>query len=160
KDADRPHTPLVMMSGVFKNPKTAVEAREKYRVIDFLSKPLELQRLVTLIQDSLKDVEADEPPQPKLDAPSLRMNNNNNSPGDSIANVLAEGAPPPPRGLSYFGRGPSMSAPSASNGAGSGAAARASKERAAPRPPSIVGDSFRGRPFPPLFDEGDVEQIP
>src|SRR5438552_2208458 len=63
KDADHPQTPIIMMSGVFKNPKTAVEAREKYRVVDFLSKPLDMARLATLIEGTLDGVEeeADEP---------------------------------------------------------------------------------------------------
>jgi CheY-like chemotaxis protein len=160
KDPERADTPLVMMSGVFKNPKTAVEAREKYRVLEFLSKPLDMARLAQLIQDTLKDVEADELPQgsPKLEAPSLRHNGN-----DSIATALEDDASPPPRGLSYFGRGPSMSMPAASNGAGASGAARPAKEKApppAPRVPSIVGDTYRGRPFPALSEEGDVEQLP
>src|SRR5262245_52609721 len=45
QDANFGALPLIMMSGVFKNPRTAVEAREKFQVIDFLSKPIDMERL-------------------------------------------------------------------------------------------------------------------
>ncbi|MBI2378196.1 MAG: response regulator [Deltaproteobacteria bacterium] len=52
--------PLIMMSGVFKNPKTAVEAREKFQVLDFLAKPLDMNRVVALIRQALAAVPADD----------------------------------------------------------------------------------------------------
>ena len=44
------NVPIVMMSGVFKNPKTAVEARQKYQVVEFLSKPLKDGELEAVVQ--------------------------------------------------------------------------------------------------------------
>ena len=49
-------TPIIMMSGVFKNPKTATEAREKYQVLEFLAKPLNLADLAAKIRVALADV--------------------------------------------------------------------------------------------------------
>ncbi|MBI4821758.1 MAG: response regulator [Deltaproteobacteria bacterium] len=54
--------PLIMMSGVFKNPKTAVEAREKFQVLDFLSKPLDMNRVIALARQALASVPVDEMP--------------------------------------------------------------------------------------------------
>ena len=45
--------PIIMMSGVFKNPKTVAEAKEQYDVVDFLSKPLDLPALERMIEDAL-----------------------------------------------------------------------------------------------------------
>lgn len=45
--------PLIIMSGVFKNPKTAVEAREDYGAIAFLDKPFELEHIKSLVRDTL-----------------------------------------------------------------------------------------------------------
>ncbi len=59
-DVVRPDTPIIMMSGVFRNPKTAVEAREKYGVVDFLSKPLNLEHVGKLIQTVLADLPFEE----------------------------------------------------------------------------------------------------
>ncbi len=53
-------TQLVMMSGVFKNPKTAVEAREKYQVIEFLGKPIDLEHLGRLVDDALSLIPEDD----------------------------------------------------------------------------------------------------
>ncbi|MCB9653097.1 MAG: response regulator [Deltaproteobacteria bacterium] len=47
---------LIMMSGVFKNPRTGVEARDRYQAVDFLSKPLDLEQLGLLIRESLAGV--------------------------------------------------------------------------------------------------------
>ena len=55
--SSRPDTPIIMMSGVFKNPKTAVEAKEKYQVLDFLSKPLDLEELHQVIRSALVGIE-------------------------------------------------------------------------------------------------------
>ncbi len=54
QDAVAQDMPIIMMSGVFKNPKTAVEAREKYDVVEFLSKPIDMEHLVELISSSLE----------------------------------------------------------------------------------------------------------
>jgi DNA-binding response OmpR family regulator/DnaJ-domain-containing protein 1 len=56
KGSDAPRLPLLMMSGVFKNPKTAVEAREKYQVVEFLSKPLQMDALVGILRRALRGV--------------------------------------------------------------------------------------------------------
>lgn len=53
-------TQLVMMSGVFKNPKTAVEAREKYQVLEFLGKPVDLEYLGRLVDDALSLIPEDD----------------------------------------------------------------------------------------------------
>lgn len=79
-DKDSSKMPIVMMSGVFKNPKTAVEAREKYQVVEFLSKPMDLATLSRVLQKALANIPADaedpppvEPPKPKAEpAPQPR----------------------------------------------------------------------------------------
>jgi CheY-like chemotaxis protein len=166
KDPERGKVPLIMMSGVFKNPKTAVEARDKYQVLDFLSKPLDLNQLTTLVAKGLANVapEPDEPeppppppPPPEPDpvevavaraaAPSVPRGRL-----EPVA-MVREAAPeqgtaaarPPPRGLSYFASG---------------------KPKPAPRPASVVPDGnirdgvFQARPFPVLAEEGDIEVLP
>ena len=45
--------PLIIMSGVFKNPKTAVEAREDYGAIAFLDKPFDLEHIKSLVRGAL-----------------------------------------------------------------------------------------------------------
>ena len=45
--------PLILMSGVFKNPKTAIEAREEYGALAFLDKPLDLAALEQLVANAL-----------------------------------------------------------------------------------------------------------
>ncbi len=79
--------PIIMMSGVFKNPKTAVEAREKYQVLEFLAKPLDMDVLGGLVQDALRDVEPDpEPSMREVSAPKAPS---------------TQTSRPAPRGLSY-----------------------------------------------------------
>src|SRR5204862_390497 len=56
KDPVHSKLPIIMMSGVFKNPKTAVEAREKYQVVEFLAKPIDMDKLADLIATTLEDV--------------------------------------------------------------------------------------------------------
>ena len=51
--SDRAGVPIIMMSGVFKNPKTAVEAKEKYQVVEFLTKPIDLERLTESIRAAI-----------------------------------------------------------------------------------------------------------
>jgi CheY-like chemotaxis protein len=176
RDDKRAQTPIIMMSGVFKNPKTAVEAREKYRVVDFLSKPLDMAKLATLIARSLEGVDPGEdlaeepvrerpaiqsPPdrddEPQLSAPSMPARSNGEDFGDSIASVLDDGVPPP-RGLSYFGRGPSMSVGAAN--VVPAVRPKALDKAPAPRTVSNLDEHYKGRPFPVLPDEGDVEQLP
>src|SRR5262245_55700890 len=80
KDPDRARTPTTMMSGVFKNPKTAVEARDKYKVVDFLSKPLDMERIAGLIEESVAGIEPTEeepPPEEERTNDDRRMNNSN-----------------------------------------------------------------------------------
>jgi CheY-like chemotaxis protein/tetratricopeptide (TPR) repeat protein len=80
--------PIIMMSGVFKNPKTAVEAREKYQVIDFLSKPLDMEQLARLVRKALDGVDpGPDLPEPKAEKPQPAKR----APSDR----------PAPRGLSY-----------------------------------------------------------
>ena len=56
QDAASQDMPIIMMSGVFKNPKTAVEAREKYAVVEFLAKPIDMEHLVDLLTEALEGV--------------------------------------------------------------------------------------------------------
>ncbi|HJL42986.1 MAG TPA: response regulator, partial [Myxococcales bacterium LLY-WYZ-16_1] len=112
---DRASTPLILISGVFKNPKTAVEAREKYGVEAFLSKPLDLDRLLDTVRQALAgipaDAEADEPP------PVVSRSMDVVPPAPRAAgshSVERAGDVPPPRGLSYGPReGRGRSGPSA-----------------------------------------------
>ncbi|MEO1227667.1 MAG: response regulator [Myxococcota bacterium] len=43
--------PIVMMSGVLKNPKTSVEARDRFGALAFLAKPLDETRLEALVDE-------------------------------------------------------------------------------------------------------------
>lgn len=129
------HVPIIMMSGVFKNPKTAVEAREKYQVIDFLSKPLDMDHLAGLVQDALHDVD----PGPDLPAPEPE-------PAPAPARPKQGARPPAPRGLSY-GPGPGTLRPDVRV-----------EERS--ETPEIRDGIYMGRPFPELDEEGSVEDYP
>lgn len=163
KSGERAGTPLLMMSGVFKNPKTAVEARDKYQVLEFLSKPLDLNQLTTLVAKGLvnipedDDVPDDPPPPPTPDpieeavreaAPVARGTL------EPVAARVRESVPeqgtaaarPPPRGLSYF---PSDK-----------------PSRPPPRPASVAAGGpvrdgvYQARPFPVLAESGDIEVLP
>lgn len=178
EDPERGRVPLIMMSGVFKNPKTAVEARDKYQVLDFLSKPLELDKLSGLIARGLSGVPEDDDyvdPEPvvededEVDAmeaavaraaqPSTARGGPPPSavPAPSVtAAPVRQSAPaaptaaarPPPRGLSYF---PSKS--------------KSTPPAPAPRRPSEPGGIgpdgvYQGRPFPELGEEGEIAPFP
>ncbi|MCC7381654.1 MAG: response regulator [Deltaproteobacteria bacterium] len=158
---DTSQMPLIMMSGVFKNPRTAAEAREKFQVIEFLSKPLDIDRLGALIKRTLRDVPElpeDEEPEAAGPAPGSKP------PPDEERGVMSElsGAPPPdpamappsippPRGLSYgrpAAHGPSVLAPSTLGGAGS------------PLPAPARAGGPAERAFPPMPSEGELERHP
>jgi CheY-like chemotaxis protein/tetratricopeptide (TPR) repeat protein len=162
KDRDRAQTPIIMMSGVFKNPKTAVEARDKYRVVDFLSKPLDLKRIASLIEDAVQGIE----PEEEIDEPPLPVDQtvdeknyggaygHNGRMQSMAASISSEEESPPPRGLSYYGR-PTTSPPPV-------APSVRHDKKAAIRVQSnaVQGGVFVGRPFPALGDEGDLDQMP
>lgn len=156
KDRERAQTPIIMMSGVFKNPKTAVEARDKYKVVDFLSKPLDLQRISALVEDAVQGVvpEEDSEVQEQLPVDQTVDEKNYGQRMSSMASSMSEEESPPPRGLSYYGR-PSTTPPPV--------APSVRKDRkAAVRVQSnaVQNGVFMGRPFPALGDEGDLEQSP
>lgn len=157
-------TPIIMMSGVFKNPKTAVEAREKYQVVEFLSKPIDLANLSGLIERSLAGVPpaAEEPepppPPPKVVRPPTKL--------EAVAAPPPPAAPagggaseaeerPPPRGLSYYG-------PSVKNTPAP--ATQLPKKPAPSRNESlsdmVVDGIYQPRPFPVLGEEGTIDQHP
>ena len=54
KRTEGARTPIIMMSGVFKSPRTAIEARQRYQVLDFLSKPLDLVQLGRLVERAVE----------------------------------------------------------------------------------------------------------
>ncbi len=153
--------PIIMMSGVFKNPKTAVEAREKYQVVEFLSKPLDLEQLTEIVSDALQDLEPDdfEPEAPQM----IRPTSISPERKKSVARRKRSGTKPPPRGLSYGGGPPKASASAPDLDAIDDAA----DERAAspaPREPSmasLIQDGiYVGRPFPELEEEGSIAELP
>lgn len=150
-------TPIIMMSGVFKNPKTAVEAREKYQVVEFLSKPIDLANLSNLIERSLAGVAPlpDEPepaPPPQVIRPSTKI--------EALAapeRPVTAGPEerPPPRGLSYYGPGIKSTPATPAN---------APKKPAPTRNESLadmlVDGIYQRRPFPVLSEEGTIDQHP
>lgn len=154
QDQQNARLPIIMMSGVFKNPKTAVEAREKYQVIEFLSKPLDLEQLSDIIANALADIEADEF-EPPSDEPMVRpVAIESHDRLQALASPRPRAASkPPPRGLSYGG--PPAEKP-------------ASKRPSKPRPPSrvpsvasLIQDGiYIGRPFPELGEEGTIDDFP
>jgi DNA-binding response OmpR family regulator/curved DNA-binding protein CbpA len=165
KDPSTAHMPLVMMSGVFKNPKTAVEAREKYQVVDFLSKPIDMERLYSLIHRALREAPSEDEP-PRIDsAPSvlktkpgaLTPSNGEVSSGAmelELASSASMQKPstPAPRGLSYGTKPGNL---------------RGTSGLPAPTPPPDVkaravsrAGSLVRRPFPPMMAEGELEAFP
>jgi CheY-like chemotaxis protein/tetratricopeptide (TPR) repeat protein len=125
--------PIIMMSGVFKNPKTAVEAREKYQVLEFLAKPIDMQQLGELVQDALQAVE----PEPEPDVSTMEAS----APKPPASNTMpARSKPAAARGLSY---GPTLATSEAITGEH-----------------QIVGGIYSGRPFPVLPEEGSIEEYP
>jgi CheY-like chemotaxis protein len=178
KDSTTATMPIIMMSGVFKNPKTAVEAREKYQVVDFLSKPLDMDRLASILRRALRDIPDDgedvpeaAPPPPSvpvvakksLAAPReasasgemvLEMSSGPLIPPVAPAPSGSASVSPPPRGLSYGGKSrSSISAPSTTPvvTAGQSTLTPASSIDAGPR---------AGRPFPAMPGDGDLEHSP
>ena len=173
-----PNTPIIMMSGVFKNPKTAVEAHEKYQVVDFLSKPLDLEELARLIDDTLAGVDPGpeiiagipvEPPKPGAEpsprhASLILQDTQAAGPAPARSDPSPSSAPashrppsvepaaverPPARGLSYRGLEFELSGSFPS-----------SPPSSAPEMGEIVNGVFHGRPFPELAEEGPIEQFP
>ena len=132
------NTPIVMMSGVFKNPKTAVEAREKYQVLDFLSKPLDMEHLTRLVADALHGVDPG-PPLEDAEAPT-QAQQPKVSPGH-----------PPPRGLTY---GPGTNQVPGTNHGPETALHQDMVEA------EIRDGIYYGRPFPQLSEEGKIDQFP
>lgn len=170
KDEQRAQTPIIMMSGVFKNPKTAVEAREKYRVVDFLSKPLDMERVAHLVRQAAGD-SADDGPAPgrsggggargSIPPPSRSGGGrggsvsyddamNRDVPDDASLAAALEGndESPAPRGLSYFSK-PSDSM------AGNGRA-RSAPQPTAPDPPAR-GGAGGARKAPLRMSSAEVE---
>ena len=125
--------PIIMMSGVFKNPKTAVEAREKYQVLEFLAKPLDMQQLAELVQDALRNVEPD--PEPEVSTQEAQ------SPRTPPSTTIPANKRPPARGLSY---GPPSNASS----------------EAITGEHDMLDGVYNGRPFPVLPEEGTIEEYP
>lgn len=171
KDTERARTPIIMMSGVFKNPKTAVEARDKYKVVDFLSKPLDLERISTLIEDALAGVEPPEEEQPLAADSTIDDRHRHSIPppsngmraSSSMADVLAEEESPPPRGLSYYGKSTTTPPPSRSEPRGGHSGGHAAPDRQPQirvQSSAVQGGVFVGRPFPVLADEGELESMP
>ena len=138
--SDRNLTPIIMMSGVFKNPKTAVEAQEKYQVIDFLAKPLDLPQLEALVRATLKQMGANGNSGIGSDgdeAPARHASLSLHNVGE-VEPVTAAAERPPARGLSYGQPAPQPSAPRG----------------------EIVDGVYHGRPFPELGESGPLEVLP
>jgi CheY-like chemotaxis protein/tetratricopeptide (TPR) repeat protein len=177
KGTDAPRLPLLMMSGVFKNPKTAVEAREKYQVVEFLSKPLQIDALVGILRRTLRGVpeaeDADEPgssgpassraaapsrsPAPRSSSESLDLELSDGGPAVPMTTAATSAATPvggesPRRGLSFGVRE---------------ASAPPSRRRAEPEdtidPRDLEGlgaPSPGGRALPEMPESGDLETTP
>lgn len=141
------NTPIVMMSGVFKNPKTAVEARDKYQVLDFISKPIDPDGLERLVAQALPQEERARssermapsripPPSRERGAPSV----------ERAAPAIERRAP---RGGSIITPPP----PSHRDGVSTIERPRASQS-------SLVDGVFQGRPVPELPEGGDLSEFP
>lgn len=165
KDETHPDTPIIMMSGVFKNPKTAVEAREKYRVLDFLSKPLDMSRIASLVEGVIAHVPADdeadggEPDPQPLEFDALKELSYVDD-DDPPTETESEPEPAPaPRSRGSAAPSSRLSAPPTP----APTPARP-KTAAAPRSASKASgpavDIFRGRPLPELLEEGEIEFAP
>ena len=144
RKSDRPHTPILMMSGVFKNPKTAVEAKEKYQVIDFLSKPLDLEALANAIRSSIAVVA----PSNNIEPPTAAEESALRGGALAFETTGSAKAPkaPPPRGLSYRSTSTAKAKPK-SNGVADAVG-------------EIVDGVYHGRPFPTLVETGPIERWP
>lgn len=133
--AEGVRTPIIMMSGVFKSPKTAVEARRKYRVLDFLSKPVDLVHLGRLVGQAVQRM--------RDRVPALV--------GSSAVSV---DGPPPRRALRG---GPYVARAEGSiNGHRNGARVLLTRSS-----PDLVREGvFAGRPFPRVLAQGDLAEFP
>lgn len=123
--------PIVMMSGVLKNPKTSAEARDKFGALAFLAKPLDENRLEALVEEILAagpprglEGEASEAPTPR--------------PASVVPATGEARAPPRPRSPSPRSEG-GRESPSVRD--------------------VISGGRYLGRPFP-RPGTGDLEQTP
>lgn len=152
--------PIVMMSGVFKNPKTAVEAREKYQVLEFLSKPLDGGRIETLIQEALRDVVPDELPAQASEAPTppplVRATPASQArPAPSIPPAQTGSGGAALQASSVDRRPPTTERPAPR---GATAPARPSTKRALPEE-AIVDGRYVARPLP-VPNEGEIADMP
>lgn len=176
--------PIIMMSGVFKNPKTAVEARDKYQVVDFLAKPIDLDRLESLIHSALEgqssageldldlplddddlNLSLDDPLSGAVYSPTGYDDDESSMEIEPIAAAsMAPAAFNPASdssGLELDDR--SRSAPQAPSTARRSAdsSQRPSISAGASRPPAkAAGVVHRGRPFPEIVSEGSVDEYP
>ena len=140
RNSATPKTPIIMMSGVFKNPKTAVEAQEKYQVIEFLSKPLDLESLANLIADVLASAPAEPSVAPSgpVEPPTSPAGIVASSARSASLTVAEEPLVGDVRGSSGF-RGDSVRRQQAGE---------------------IINGVYHGRPFPELAEEGPLETLP
>ena len=184
RESTTAHMPLIMMSGVFKNPKTAVEAREKYQVVDFLSKPLDIERLTALLRRTLKDVPDDgqdvpdeAPPAasvPSVSKKSLAASGSQEGVLDSSATPMGTPSMSPPsqsasqsrsvapRGLSYGSTKSRASIiPASPSNSMAPPSASMTPQTQAPSKTAVPSSAPRaGRPFPAMPGDGDLETRP
>ncbi len=177
---ERATTPLMMMSGVFKNPKTVAESHEKYQVLDFWSKPLNLDEVSRSVGQAVADQAEDEDPgeiaEREKEAARAAAAAESAAAAvaavdvssQSLSAVPVDGSDepvPPPRGLSYY---PSK-APSSSASVSSVTSARKPESvvPSSPPPPrrgsaiDLIKDGiYHGRPFPELPESGDIVDFP
>ena len=136
-----PATPILMMSGVFKNPKTAVEAKEKYQVIEFLSKPLELDQLADSVRAALAGVPVAAEPSGEYESAAHHAELFLANESTFDADALGAGSDASGRGLTNdFASFGDASSPETVG--------------------EIVDGVFHGRPFPKLGDGGALEDWP
>ena len=131
-------TPIIMMSGVFKSPKTAVEARQKYKVLDFLSKPIDLVHLGRLVRRALEEGQGEhEQVSAFVAAPA--------------AGSVDRPAPRRSRGLPYI---------AAVDGPPHGAGPSAPTPLTRVSPDLVREGVFVGRPFPKAPPRGELAEFP
>ena len=136
----RPHVPIIMMSGVFKNPKTAVEAEEKYQVVEFLTKPLDLPGLATKIRAVLSAHSARE---------------------QSVVDLTAGSAPPRLESAETMNDAKlRRRLPSFNVGHWYDKDSSASVNGDASAIGEIVDGVYRGRPFPDMIESGPLQTWP